>query len=146
MKVTLNQIEKGEDEVIINYLEMTEEVEDIVRVASGGDEKIPCSRDNIKCMVAVRDILYIESVDRETFAYTSNDVYKIPLPLHNIEAAYAHKGMFRCSKSMIINIYRISELRSEAAGRIDAKMENGEHVIISRRYAKALRCELRGGE
>ncbi|MDD6394736.1 MAG: LytTR family DNA-binding domain-containing protein [Firmicutes bacterium] len=146
MKVTLNQIEKGEDEVIINYLEMTEEVEDIVRVASGGDEKIPCSRDSIKCMVAVRDILYIESVDRETFAYTSNDVYKIPLPLNNIEAAYAHRGFFRCSKSMIINIYRVSELRSEAAGRIDAKMENGEHVIISRKYAKALRCELRGGE
>lgn len=146
MKVTLNQIEKGEDEVIINYLEMTEEVEDIVRVASGGDEKIPCSRDSIKCMVAVRDILYIESVDRETFAYTSNAVYKIPLPLHNIEAAYAHRGFFRCSKSMIINIYRVSELRSEAAGRIDAKMENGEHVIISRKYAKALRCELRGGE
>ncbi len=146
MKITLNQIEKGEDEVIVNYLEMNEVVEDIVRVASGGDEKIPCSRDSIKCMVPVRDILYIESVDRGTFAYTKDTVYKMPFPLHNIEVAYAHRGFFRCSKSMIINIYRISELRSEAAGRIDAKMENGEHVIISRKYAKALRSELKGGE
>ncbi len=146
MKVTLNQIKTGEDEVIINYIEMNDVVEDIVRVASGCDEKIPCSCDNIKCMVPVRDILYIESVDRGTFAYTSNQVYKVPLPLHNIEVAYAHRGMFRCSKSMIINIYRISELRSEAAGRIDAKLENGEHVIISRKYSKALRSELKGGE
>lgn len=146
MKITLNQIEKGEDEVIVNYLEMNEVIEDIVRVASGGDEKIPCSRDSIKCMIPIRDILYIESVDRGTFAYTKSDVYKVPFPLHNIEAAYAHRGMFRCSKSMIINIYSISELRSEAAGRIDAKLENGEHVIISRKYAKALRSELKGGE
>lgn len=136
----------GDDEVIINYLEMNEEIEDIIRVASGRNEKISCSNDDARCMVPVRDILYIESVDRETFAYTSQAVYKTPYPLHNLEAAYAYRGFFRCSKSMIINIYRISELRSEAAGRIDAKMENGEHVIISRKYAKALRSELKGGE
>ena len=39
---------------------------------------------------------------------------------------------------------RISELRSESGGRINAVMENGEHVIISRRYAKLFRRELRG--
>lgn len=146
MRVTINQIENGEDEVIINYLKMTEYIEDIIRVASGGDEKIPCNRDNTKYMVPVREILYVESVDRVTFAYTAKGIYKTPYPLHNLEIAYAHRGFFRCSKSMIINIYRISELRSEAAGRINAKMENGEHVIISRKYAKALRSELKGGE
>ena len=45
---------------------------------------------------------------------------------------------------MIINIYRIEKLKSESGNRIDAMMDNGEHVIISRRYAKELRSILRG--
>lgn len=146
LKITLHQIEKGEDEVIVKYLQMNELVEDIVRVASGSEEKIPCSRDNAKCMVSVRDILYAESVDRATFVYTKDGVYKTPYSLQSLEAAYINRGFFRCAKSMLINIYRISALRSESGGRIDATMENGEHVIISRKYAKELRRELKGEE
>lgn len=142
--MTLNQIPRGEDEVIIRYVEMNETVEDVVRAASGREEKIPCGSGDIRRMVSVRGILYAESVDRVTFVYTADGVYKTPYSLQSLEAAYAHRGFFRCSKSMIINIYRIAELRSEVAGRIDAKMENGEHVIISRKYAKQLRQELKG--
>ena len=47
---------------------------------------------------------------------------------------------------MILNIYRISELKSESSGRINAAMENGERVIISRSYAKAFRRELKREE
>ncbi len=144
LKITLHQIEKGEDEVIVKYLEMNELVEDIVRVASGSEEKIPCSRDNTKCLVSVRDILYAESVDRATFVYTKEGVYRTAYSLQRLETAYIGRGFFRCSKSMLICIYRIAALKSEAGGRIDATMENGEHVIISRKYAKALRRELKG--
>lgn len=108
MKVTLNHIQNGEDEVIINYLKMTEDIEDVIRAASGGDEKIQCNHDNTTYMVPVREILYVESVDRVTFAYTAKGIYKTPYALHNLEIAYAHRGFLRCSKSMIINIYRIS--------------------------------------
>lgn len=54
------------------------------------------------------------------------------------------KGFFRCSKSMVINIYRINKLKSMSGNRIDVTMDNGEHVIISRRYAKELRSTLKG--
>ena len=47
-------------------------------------------------------------------------------------------------EKLIINIYRIEKLKSESGNRIDAMMDNGEHVIISRRYAKELRTILRG--
>lgn len=144
MKITLHQIEKGEDEVIVKYLEMNEQVEDIVRAASAGDEKIPCSRDDVKYMLSVREILYAESVDRATFVYTKDGVYRTAYSLQRLETAYIGRGFFRCSKSMLLCIYRIAALKSEAGGRIDATMENGEHVIISRKYAKELRRELKG--
>lgn len=144
MKLTLNQIEQGEEEVIISYLKMNDKIEDIIRSVSGKEKRIPGFKAEAECMVPVRDILYVESVDRETFAYTMGDVYQIPYVLNKVELEFSDKGFFRCSKSMVINIYMIEELRSEAGNRIDAKLLNGEHVIISRRYAKELKCVLRG--
>ena len=149
MKITLHEIDSGENEVIIKYLEMNREVEDVIRAAGGetaDGEKIICSDGEAKHILALRDILYVESVDRVTYLYTAGGVYRSSLSLQALELAYAEKGFFRCSKSMIINIYRISCLQSESGGRINAAMENGEHVIISRSYAKAFRRVLRGEE
>ncbi len=146
LKVILHQIESGEESVVVNYLEMNEMIEDVILAASGGEERIPCRSGETKYMLPVRSVLYMESVDRATFVYTKDGVYQTPCTLQNLELAYAGNGFFRCAKSMIINIYRVSELKSQSGGRIDAVMENGEHVIISRRYAKAFRRELRGEE
>lgn len=146
LKITLNKIESGEDELIINYREMTDEVKEILRVAEGGGEKIPCVCGETKYMLPVGSILYAESVERMTFLYTDDGIFQSSRSLQSLELLYAGRGFFRCSKSMIVNIYRIAGLRSESGGRISAVMENGESVIISRSYAKAFRRELRGEE
>ena len=79
-----------------------------------------------------------------TYLYTSMEVYRTNMSLAAVESLYMDEGYFRCSKSMIINIYHIEKLKSESGNRIDAMMDNGEHVIISRRYAKELRSILKG--
>lgn len=144
MKLTLKKIEQGEEEVIINYLEMNEKIESMIKIINGNEERIVGWKSDIECLISISDILYVESIDRGTFAYTLNDVYKIPYVLNRMEHEFAVCGFFRCSKSMVINIYKIEELCSEAGNRINAKLQNGEHVMISRRYAKELRRELRG--
>ncbi|MBR6396195.1 MAG: LytTR family transcriptional regulator DNA-binding domain-containing protein, partial [Lachnospiraceae bacterium] len=53
-------------------------------------------------------------------------------------------SFFRCSKSMIINVGRVASLKSLPSNRIDATLENGEHIIISRRYAAEFRRFLKG--
>lgn len=149
MKLTLHKLDKGENEVIVNYLEMNSEVEAVIRAASGDSDerdKILCADGETKYFIPVRSILYAESVDRVTYVCTSDGVYRTSCSLQALELTYADKGFFRCSKSMIINIYRISRLQSEPGGRINAELENGEHVIISRSYAKAFRRVLRGEE
>ena len=52
---------------------------------------------------------------------------------------------FRCSKSMIINIDKVERLKSLSSNRIDATMEGGEHILISRTYASEFRRILKGG-
>ena len=98
-----------------------------------------------KILVELSDVLYIESVDGKSFAYTDCDVIKLEYTLMQLEQMIQEISFFRCSKSMIINIDKVKSLRSLASNRIDATMCNGEHVMISRTYASDFRKRLREG-
>ena len=54
-------------------------------------------------------------------------------------------NFFRSSKSMIINIDKVDSLSSLPSNRIDARLVNGEHIIISRTYASDFRRILKKG-
>lgn len=147
MKVSLEQITNGAEEVIIKYKNMTEQIEGIVNYVNHLEDKprLFVVKDGEQFVIAPQNVIYMESVDGVTYLYTSEEVYRTNLSLAAAEAAYIEEGYFRCSKSMVINIYRIEKLKSQSGNRIDAMMDNGEHVMISRRYAKELRRILKGG-
>lgn len=146
MKIRIEQIKDGEEEVILRYREKTREIEELLSYLNKRSHSILCKKDGEDILVRPRDVIYLESVDGTTYAYTEGEVYQAGLSLAGAEAEFAGAGFFRCSKSMVINVYHIEKLKSEAGNRIDAVMTGGEHVIISRRYAKALRRLLRGNE
>ncbi len=146
MKITLEQITEGKEEVVIKYSQMTGQIEDIVRYIERQGEKLVGMKDGQQFVIRPHSVVYLESVDGITYLYTENEVYKTGLTLMGAEAAYVEEGYFRCSKSMVINLYRIEKLKSMSGNRIDATMDNGEHVVISRRYAKELRNILKGEE
>ena len=137
MKFTINQISQGEDEVILNYKEMNEEVAKIVAFFRNEGKKIIGWKDKTQVVIARDDILYIESVDGRTFVYTEGEVYKINYNLLQMEELLRDISFFRCRKSMIMN-------KSLSSNRIDATMINGEHIMISRTYASEFRRILKG--
>lgn len=143
MKVTLKQIEKGNEEIIIRYRRMTERLERIVEYLEGQNEKLSGTKDGQQFFVNIQDILYLESVEGVTYFYTKKEVYRSAHTLTLLESLYAQEGFFRCSKSMMLNIYRIGRLKSMPGKRIDATMDNGEHIVISRHYAGELRNRLK---
>ncbi|MCI8509288.1 MAG: LytTR family transcriptional regulator [Lachnospiraceae bacterium] len=144
MKVILQEITKGQDEVIIRYKQMTDKINDIVRYVEGHGGKLMGTKDGQQFAIKPYQVIYLESVEGSTYLYTENEVYRSSLTLTAAERIYAEEGYFRCSKSMVINIYRIQKLQSMPENRIDVTMDNEEHVVISRRYAKELRNILRG--
>lgn len=145
MKYTINNISTGEDEVIVNYLRMTPEVERIVNYIKGEQTKLIGWKDKEQKLIDIKTILYIETVDGNTFAYTEEEVLKLDYTLTQLEQLLNDINFFRCSKSMIINIDKVDSLRSLPSNRIDARMINGEHIIISRTYASDFRRILRKG-
>ena len=146
MKIRIEQIKDGEEELILRYREKTREIDEILSYLNKRSKAILCKKDGEDVLVSPNDVIYLESVDGTTYAYTENEVFQAGLSLAGAEAEFSGAGFFRCSKSMVINVYHVERLKSEAGNRIDAMMTGGEHVIISRRYAKALRKLLRGNE
>lgn len=144
MKIRLQQISEGTEEVIIKYKQMTEQIDGIVRYIEGQEQKLVGVRDGQRFFISIHKVIYLESVEGVTYLYTEQEVYRSDFTLAAFEAVYMEEGFFRCSKSMVINIYRIHKLKSLPGSRIDATMDNGEHVVISRRYAKELRQILKG--
>ena len=146
MKLRMDRVCQGEEEVIIRYAQMTGQIQAIVNIVQGSGDKVRAAWENQTFLLNPEDIYYFESVDGGTFAYTDNRVGKVPESLMELAVCYEGRGFFRCSKSMVLNIYKISYLKSEPGNRIRATMENGEEVLISRRYAKQLRQILKGEE
>lgn len=144
MKYTIEQIKQGDDELILRYQNLNQEVEHIMNFMSFAEKKLVGTKDGSQIVVDVKQILYIESVDRKTFVYLEDDVVRVEYTLTQLERMLNSLRFFRCSKSMIMNIDKVKVLDSLASNRIDATMCNGEHIIISRTYASEFRRRLKG--
>lgn len=144
MKYTIEQIQKGEDELILRYQRLNGEVEAVLQFMNAPAKKLIAVKDDTQAVIDFADILYAETVDRKTFIYTDNDVFRAELTLLQLEEVLNTVNFFRCAKSMIINIDKISALKSLASNRIDAALCSGEHIIISRTYASEFRKILKG--
>lgn len=144
MKFTIHQIKDGEDELILKYKQINSEVEEILDFMKRNEKKIVGKIDGEKIIFPIEDILYIERVDDKTFAYSKDKVIQLDLSLTMVEMVLDDEKFFRCSKSMIININRVERLKSLPSNRIDATMQGGEHIMISRTYASDFRRLLRG--
>ena len=112
MKHTIEQIAKGEDELILRYQRLNGEVEAVLQFMNAPPKKLIGTKDNTQAVIDFADILYVETVDRKTFIYTADDVFRSELTLAQLEEVLNTVNYFRCAKSMIINIDKISTLKS----------------------------------
>lgn len=146
MKLTLYQRPEREEEVIIYYRSMNSRIEAIAELARETEPMLEAVWEGNSFRIHPAEVYYLDNVDGTTYAYLEDKVAKVAESLKTLELCYRKRGFFRCSKSMILNIYKIRYLKSEPGSRIRATMKNGEQVIISRKYAKELRQILKGGE
>jgi DNA-binding LytR/AlgR family response regulator len=144
LRVDIQRISSGEDEVILRYKEENKRIRTILDAIRGGGDKLYGRQDGETISINPSDILYVESVDDKIFAYTKKEVVRLEGTLAGLLDTLNDVKFFRCSKSMIINIEKVERLRSMSSNRIDATMEGGEHILISRTYASEFRRILKG--
>lgn len=139
MQIHTEKIQSGEDEITIRYKEMNNQINNIIMYVNELFSPIIGTIDKEQHILPQNEIYYFESVDNVVFAYTKTNSYETKHTLNELESILNKKRFFRCNKSIIINITRIKTLKSLVGNRIDASLDNQEHVIISRRYAKEFR-------
>jgi DNA-binding LytR/AlgR family response regulator len=145
MKVTITKDIESGTAVEIHCREVTSETERLERYISRFDERLQATSEGNTYNVQIDEILYIESVDKKTFLYTTGHVLQTEKRLYELEELLDVKTFFRASKSVIVNLNKITKLKPEVTRNILATLTNGEVIVISRRNVKALK-ELIGVE
>lgn len=128
---------------VIRAVAMTEDILSAMELLETGSGRITVTREGQTYLCQIRDIYYIESVDKKTFLYTKNECFETKYRLYELEGIL-NNYFLRCSKAMIINMRKIKTVKSELGGRMNATLLNGEVIVISRSYVKELKQRLLG--
>ncbi len=137
MKINIYQEpDLNENHVDLHYNQMDEETKAIKQYLSALEGMIPGKDEETERerMLTPGEILYIEVVDRKTYAYLKNSVWRISYGLQQFMDKFSSVGFARNNKSMLVNIYHIQELKAQVNMRVNIEMDNGEQIVLNRSY------------
>ncbi len=143
MKISINIDEDVKDtEISISCNRLTPKIEKILATLRILDRQLMAVKGDETYLLDVSKIIYIESVDRKTFVYTSDDYYESKLKLYELEEQLCECGFFRASKSCVVQLKYIRSLKADIDRKIRLTLENGEQIMVSRQYAEELKRKL----
>lgn len=130
-----------EEQIIIRCHQMTPELLRWLSMLKSQDSLIAYKGNEIHRIPPSR-IYYIEAVDNKTFLYCKDNVFEIKQKLYELEDTLTISDFIRISKSVILNLSKITSLSPALNGRFEATLENREKVIVSRQYVNTLKKKL----
>lgn len=141
MRVKIRTVSSEQDEqVVLECVTMTSEFEDIKNYClSKGNYLIGYSDGSEQRNICFDDILYIEAVGKKVFAYTEDSFFEIKERLYEVEERLNPHKFVRCSKAFLVSLLKVDSIRPALNGRYCVRMKNGEDIIISRKYAQAVK-------
>lgn len=143
MKIEINIDEAITDmEVVVTCSKLTPKMEKLLAALRMMDCQLTGKKGDEIHLLDIAQIIYIESMERKCFVYTTDDVYESDFPLYELERQLTEYGFFRVSKSFLIHLPSIQSLKADINRRIRITMVNGEQIIASRQYADGLKKRL----
>jgi len=145
MEINIKNIEPSQKEYIeIGCWRVNERVNEIVRFIKLRDGHVEAYKDEKQYRIALSDILYVEAVDDRCFIYLDKDCYESRRRLYEFESLLPSDNYIRISKSVVVNLMKIVQIRPALNGRFLCHLVNGEDVIVSRKYVPDLKARIRG--
>ncbi len=140
MKVSIEEISKDQqEEIIIRCHELNDEILKLLNKLKTESPVLLGYHEDIIHRLSIADVYYFEAVDNRVFIYCKEKVFESKQKLYELEEVCRGRKFFRASKSLIINITKISFVRPSISGRFEAKLENGENIVVSRQYVPVLK-------
>ncbi|MEQ7052106.1 LytTR family DNA-binding domain-containing protein [Paenibacillaceae sp. P-4] len=143
MKISIEEIDiQKEEEIIIRCHEVTDEIMSLIKRIKLKNKMLMGFQEDTIHQIKLSDVYYFESVDNKVFMYCKDKVFEAKQKLYELEQIVEGKKFFRASKSSILNIAKISYIKPSISGRFEARMDNGETVMVSRQYVPILKSML----
>ena len=99
-------------------------------------------KNNLMHKLKLENILYFEALDKRVYAITKNETYEVNQRLFEIEELCADKRFMRISKSVVLNLDRISSVKLEEDRSCKVILTPQMSVRVSRAYIKEFRMRL----
>lgn len=134
MKIEKRQVDGKPLTVIVEYPEWNRTVDNLIKKIGKLDMSYIGKTEDGSVVISIMDIYYIENVERKLFIYTKDDVYRLGSSMSDIEKDADSFGLVRISRTCIMNIEHLKEIRQIRNSHLEALMDNDEHLIVSRKY------------
>ena len=139
MKITLEQADSSEPEVVIRGDLSSEQVQNIIGLLSSSQssQKMFFFKEDREYLFDLKDVAYFETLKNKVIAHIGSGIYETRSKLYELESNLRTKGFIRINKSVVVNVNYISAVEPEFSGNYTAHMK-GKNIklVISRKYLK----------
>ena len=135
MKLIKKQIDgQSEVEVEIRYAQMDSEIIKLIERIEKTESYIYGTDNGRQHKIRTCNIFYVESVDKKTFIYTAEAVFRSELPLYKLIEMMSADDFVQISKSCLVNMDVLESIETLPNSRLEATLINGEKLNVSRTY------------
>ena len=139
MEIITRQVENKPLTVTIEYPEYTESVKGLIRKIESLDVSFSVTAEDRQMRIARSDVYYLEIVDRKAFLYTEKDVFRLDASMQEILNLTIDSDLVRISRTCIMNTSHLTEIRQLKNSHLEATLDNGEKLIVSRKYLRDIK-------
>lgn len=143
MRIEQRQVKDQPLTVIVEYPELDQKVENLIRKIRNINITFTGRTDGGSFSVDISDIFYIENVDRKVFLYTKEDIYRYDGSMTSVEEAVKDTELVRISRTCFMNVSHLKQIMQIKNSHLEAVLDNGEKLIVSRKYLKDIKTIFR---
>lgn len=139
MRVEQRQVKDQPLTVIVEYPEYDQTVERLVNKIKNLSISFTGKADGKTFSIDISDIYYIENVERKIFLYSKKDIYRFDGNMTDIDQAIVDTDLVRISRTCFMNVSHLREIMQMNNSHLEAVLDNGEKLIVSRKYLKDIK-------
>ena len=139
MRVEQRQVKDQPLTVIVEYPEYDQTVDRLISKIKNMSINFTGKTDGKTVSIDISDIYYIENVERKIFLYSKQDVYRYDGNMSDIDSAIVDTDLVRISRTCFMNVSHLKEIMQIKNSHLEALLDNGEKLIVSRKYLKDIK-------
>ena len=139
MRVEQRQVKDQPLTVIVEYPEYDKSVDNLINKIKNMSINFTGKSDGKTVSIDISDIYYIENVERKIFLYSRKDVYRYDGSMADIDSSIGETDLVRISRTCFMNVSHLKEIMQIKNSHLEAVLDNGEKLIVSRKYLKDIK-------